>query len=88
MKLIRFVPVFLTLVILLWTIAVRSFTRFGDNWALYPILVIDLVILIWHVGLIVTEPRKLPFIAYGAVHLIAVVGITIVCLMLISKDSL
>lgn len=50
MKLIRLIPVFLTLLIVLWTIAVTSFTKYGDNWALYPILVIDLIILIWHVG--------------------------------------
>jgi hypothetical protein len=88
MKLMRFVPVFLTLAILLWTAAVTSFTRYGDNWALYPILVLDLIIIIWHVGLIIAEPRKLPFVAYGVVHLVALVGITIVCLMLISKDSI
>jgi len=88
MKLMRFVPVFLTVAILLWTVAITSFTKYGDNWALYPILVLDLIIVVWHVGLIIVEPRKLPFVAYGIVHLVALVGITIVCLMLISKDSI
>lgn len=88
MKLIRLVPVFLTLAILLWTAAVTSFTRYGDNWALYPILMLDLIVFIWHICLIIVEPRKLPFVAYGVVHLVALMGITIVCLMLISKDSI
>jgi hypothetical protein len=88
MKLMRFAPVVLTLAIVLWTIVVRLFTKYGDNWALYPVLVLDLIIVVWHIWLIVAEPRKLSFLAYGIVHLIALIGISIVCLMLIAKDSI
>lgn len=83
-------PVGLSLSVLIWAFVISPYTKYGDNWAVYPVLVAALVILGWHIFLIV-KPR--PFsrtttIIYGLLHMAIFSYIFILSLMLISKDSL
>lgn len=86
--LIRIVPIFLNIMLILWTVIVSPHSKYGDNWAVYPIVIVGLVILIWHIGLIFLEKSKLIFAVYGLIHLSFSFIFWIYCLMKISKDAL
>jgi hypothetical protein len=85
---VRAVPVFLTLFLIVWTILVSPYSKYGDNWAIYPALLVLPIVVIWHVYLIVTQQPRSSFVLYGAVHSIGLFAIWIYCLMKISKDAL
>jgi hypothetical protein len=83
-------PVGLSLSVLIWTFVISPYTKYGDNWAVYPVLVAALVILGWHIFLIV-KPSPLSrttTISYGLLHMAIFSYIFMLSLMLISKDSL
>ena len=83
-------PVGLTLLVLLWTFVVSRYTQYGDNWAIYPVIVVALVIIGWHIFLIV-KPNlvsRASMIIYGLLHTAAFSYVFMYSLMLISKDSL
>ena len=84
-----FTPVGLTLLVLLWTFVVSRFTQYGDNWAIYPVIVVALIITGWHIFLI-AKPilvSSLFMIIYGLLHMAAFAYVFMASLMLISKDS-
>ena len=83
-------PVGLSLVTLLWAFIVSPYTKYGNNWAIYPVLIIALLIISWHLYLII-KPNPLSrttMVIYGLLHSSAFIYIFIYSLMLISKDSL
>ena len=82
--------VLLSLLVLLWTIVISPYTSYGDNWAVYPVIVVAFIILIWHIFLVVVpkEISKPKLILYGVIHLALFTYILILSLMLITKDSL
>ena len=85
---LKFTPIGLEILLACWTIAVAPYSRYGSNWAIYPVLVALPVFLILHLVLIVKVKPKLPMIIYaigsGAVFLL----IWFLALMWVSKDSL
>ena len=83
-------PVALSLMVLLWTFTISPFTKYGDNWAIYPVLISAPIIIGWHIFL-VAKPSLISrghIIIYGIVHLAIFSYIFMLSLMLISKDSL
>jgi len=72
-----------------WTLLVSPYTAYGDNWAINPVLILALLILVWHISLIVIE-RGLRIIMslYMATHLLISYYIWFWALWKISKDSL
>ena len=87
-SLIRLGPIGLTLILILWTVFVSQYSKYGDNWAIYPALAIFPIAVIWHIVLVIVEKSKLIFITYGLIHLVILFAIWMYCLMKISKDSL
>jgi hypothetical protein len=86
-KIIVFLPVLLTLLMVAWTALVYSHSSYG-SWHIYPALAIAPVILICHVALIAKNSPRSPFILYCIAHVLLVLPLWVGCLMLISKDSL
>ena len=80
-------PLIVTALVMIWTVLVSPFTQYGDDWAVYPVLLAFLVVLGLHVILVVRRPPRLTMIAYAALHLAFWVPFGIWCLMSISKDS-
>jgi hypothetical protein len=82
------VPLAITVVVALWTILVSPHSKYGDSWAVIPVLVAFAIVLLWHVGLRVKGPGRGVLMAYGVAHLAFWVPFGLFCLMKISKDSL
>ena len=87
-KLIQYVPVILTVTLILWTIAVSPHSKYGDNWAIYPAVFILPIVIFWHVGLIIAYRPRIHFFLYGLLHTLILFVIWMICIMRISKDSL
>jgi hypothetical protein len=82
------VPVVITLLLLLWTLVVYPYSRYGDRWALWPALISLPVVIAVHVFLIVRYRPRWGYYLYAAIHAVVFVPHWFGCLMLISKDSL
>ena len=81
-------PIFLTLFLVLWTLSVSPYSKYGDNWAIYPAMLVLPAALLWHVALIWFQKPRLPLIVYAVIHLVLLFWIWVYCLMKISRDSL
>ena len=81
-------PVILSALVIVWTLAVQAFTRYGDNWALWPVILALPVAAGVHIYLVATLRPKWPLVGYAAVHLLALLLIVTICVMRVSKDSL
>jgi len=85
------IPVFITLLLISWTSIVSPYSKYGDNWAIAPALIMAPIVFIWHLFLIFYnkgKEKKILFSLYGVIHLSIFSWIWIYCLMKISKDSL
>ena len=82
-------PVGITLIVLLWTFVISPFTKYGDDWAIYPVLFAAMVVPGWHVYLVIKPIlfSRLSMIFYGVVHIIVFLQELMLSLMLISKDD-
>ena len=82
-------PVLLTGVLVVWTAAVYPFSVYGDNWSIWPALIVLPIIVIWHTALVFKlRGHRKPALVASLAHLCVLVPLWIACLMLISKDSL
>ena len=84
----KYGPLLCTLFLVVWTMVVSPYSRYGDNWAVYPALAVLPIVIIWHIVLVVLEKSKGAFIAYGLVHTAILFAVLMYCLMKITKDSL
>jgi hypothetical protein len=80
-------PVLLTLLLIIWTLAVFKFSKYGD-WLGYPALLTFPAAFLWHIVLIAVEKPKWLFVLYAVIHLLLLFGIWLGCLMLITKGSI
>jgi len=87
-KLLKYGPVALTCLLVAWTVSVSPYSKYGDNWAVYPALAVLPVAFVWHGYLIIAERFRLGIVLYGVGHILVLVVIWIYCLMKISKDAL
>ena len=81
-------PLAVTVAVAIWTLVVSPHTRYGDNWAVYPVLIAFLGVLGLHAFLLVRGPYRGALAVYALVHLGLWVPFGLWCLMRISKDSL
>ena len=83
-------PLAVTLITIIFAVAVSPHTSYGDAWAVYPVVIAYLSILVWHVLLIIKPIcfSRLLSVIYALSHLGAGFGVYIFALMKISKDSL
>jgi hypothetical protein len=85
---LRILPLVLTILLVCWTALVSPFSKYGDNWAIYPALIVLPLTVLVHGWLIIANKPAMPFVAYAATHIPFQFVIWIYCLMKISKDSL
>ena len=82
------IPVVLTASVIIWTLAVQPFTRYGDNWATWPVILSVPLAAAVHLYLVVALRPKWALVGYAVIHLLVLVPVVFVCVMRISKDSL
>ncbi len=83
-------PIACSLLVFLWAFVISPYTQYGNNWAIYPVLLAAFVIIGLHVFLVVL-PRNIArwkLVIYGICHLTLFSQILLFALMLISKDGL
>jgi hypothetical protein len=83
-----FLPLILSLFLVVWTAAVYPFSDYDDGWAIYPALLVLPLTFLTHAWLIVTSHRKLRALFYGLIHVVMQSVVWVGCLFLISKDWL
>ena len=81
-------PMFLTAILILWTILVSPYSKYGDTWAIMPALVAAPLVLGLHILVAYRNKWRMDVIVYGLVHCILFFVIWLGCLMRISKDSI
>jgi hypothetical protein len=86
MKKTTYLPISLTVLLLVWTASVYNYSYYG-SWQIYPALWIVPLVAIAHIVLIVRNKPRGPFILYAVVHLAVLIPLWLGCLMLIAKDS-
>jgi len=67
---------------------VQPFTRYGDSWAVWPVILSVPLAAAVHIYLVAALRPKWPLVGYAIVHILALVLVVTVCIMRISKDSL
>ncbi len=88
MKLKYFSPILIDILLICWTLAVSPYSKYGDNWAIYPAIILFPVLILVHTILIFIDKNKLACSIYGIIHIFFVFFLWIYCLMKISKDAL
>ena len=81
-------PIYGSIFLVLWTVIVSPWSRYGDGWAIFPALFVFPAALCVHIFLLFKSGWKIKMALYGMVHLMLLFVISIACFMLISKDSL
>ena len=81
-------PLIFTGILFLWTWIVSPYSKYGDNWAVVPAVLLFVAVIVWHVALIITQQERLALTAYAVAHVAVLFYPWIYCLMRISKDSL
>ena len=81
-------PVVLSACLIGWTLVVSPHTKYGDTWALVPVLLLFIAVVAVHIRLLIKGGWTGSLIVYGLLHIAAVVVLSIWSLTLISKDSL
>ena len=82
-------PILVSVLLVLWTIAVSPKTSFGDSWAIWPVVFMLPVVLVWHIVVIVVLRGSRRWAGTVAVFHLAIFSLLwLGSLMLISKSSL
>jgi len=81
-------PIFLDILLILWTLIVSPYSKYGDDWAIIPAIIFLPTVIISHIVLLFIDKHKLRCLLYGGIHIMAIFYLWIYCLMKISKDSL
>ena len=81
-------PILATLMLLAWTAAVSSFTSYSDYWASYTALALICAPIPLHLLILIKKKWQLRYVGYAIAHILFSFSVGIVCLMLITKDSL
>ena len=83
-------PIIMSLIIIVWTVIVSPYTAYGDDWAMIPVLIMAVLILIWHIYLLFrpANTSRLLLSLYAVIHVYVLITIVGFSLVIISKDSL
>jgi hypothetical protein len=85
---LRVIPLAFTALAVVWTAIISRFTKFGDDWAAIPLFAIFIVTIIAHVSLVIVSRRKLPLVAYGAIHVLFQGWLLTYCIIIVTKNAL
>ena len=86
---IKLVPIFLTVILIIWTIIVSPHSEYGDNWAIDPIVSYFPLVFWWHVFICIKGEQKIiERVLYFVFNVAIFFAVWIYCAMFISKDSL
>jgi hypothetical protein len=92
--LVTFIPILVTVALILWTWIVYPHSRYGDDWAVIPAVITGGIVPSWHMFLLWTRRHGNPqstfaiYLLYGLVHGAFFFYVWFLCLHYISKDSL
>jgi hypothetical protein len=82
-------PILGTILLVIWTLVVSPYSKYGDAWAICPALLALPAVLIWHGALVfLLRHYRRTAALVAACHVGLVLPIWFWSLMLISKDSL
>ena len=83
-------PLGASLFVLSWSAAVSPYTAYGDDWALLPIFLAAIFVLVWHAHLVFSPNagNRIALVIYGLVHIPLFSYLFMLALMWISKDGL
>jgi hypothetical protein len=95
-RLLPFVPIALTVFLVIWTAIVSPFSKYGDGWAIVPALALAPICIAWHLSLFgirlgswsCRRDIVVFYSIYAVLHLCIFAVIWLGCLMIISKDGL
>jgi hypothetical protein len=88
LSLFAYAPLGVTALLVLWTVYVSPHSKYGDSWAIDPVLIALPLVVSLHVILAYKSRWQSRFIAYGVLHCTIFFAIWIYCLTMVSKDSL
>jgi hypothetical protein len=80
-------PAALTIIMVWGSSAYQPYARY-DTWAVYPILIGGLVVLIWHIIQITSVNRHLWYIVYASVNLILYLLLGFISIGIVTGGSL
>ncbi len=81
-------PIYLTIVLIIWTMIVKPYSKYGDYWAIDPAIILFPIVFIIHIIIMYKKEFKMKYVIYSLVHLTIFFSIWLMCLALISKDSI
>ena len=81
-------PLGLTGLLIIWTIAISPYSRYGDYWAIVPALAVFPLTAGMHLVLLIKGRWRTTLVLYAIAHLVGLFAIWLLCLMRLSKDSL
>lgn len=63
-------PIAVSMLVVVWTYAASPFSEYGDNWAVYPVLLAAVIVFLWHIGLLIYPDRSSRFnmAVYAVIH--------------------
>ena len=82
------IPLIFPVFVVVWALLVSPYSNYGDNWAVFPVLLSLVFAILCHIYLIFKGEYKLLLFTYMLGHILFFTIVCIYCLMLISKDSL
>jgi len=83
-------PIGASLFVLVWSLAINPYTKYGDNWALIPVFLSAVFVVGWHFYLVIFPGSRARTILtlYGLGHILLFGYLFMLALMWISKGSL
>ena len=69
-------PLILSGFLICWTLLVAPHTKYGDNWALVPIMLVFISVIAAHVWLLLEGGWSVGLIAYGLLHIAFVLALS------------
>ena len=83
-----YLPPIFNVMMLEWASITSPYSKYGDTWAVLPIIVMFFAVTVIHFMLLIKKHWAARYIAYAAAHIPASFMIGVYCLARISKDSL
>jgi hypothetical protein len=83
-----YAPLGITAFLIVWTVLVSPYSKYGDMWAIGPVLLMLPLVVGLHLRLAYKARWSGRFVAYALIHCALFFAIWIGCLMSISKDSI
>lgn len=81
-------PIIPTVLLICWTLLISPHTKYGDNWALVPVLLAFISVIAIHVWIMITRGRSVGIVLYSVLDVFVTSGVCLWALTLITKDSL